>query len=59
MNQRKFQLLIEVESHAGIGEENAKIKNSGCKVFGLGRNVIFLRKSKASASKTVPQWGKR
>lgn len=41
-----------------LGEENSKTKNSSCKVFGLGRNVICLRKSKTSASKIVHQWEK-
>ena len=48
----------QVASHAGLGEECFQ-KNSSCKVFGSGRNGICLRKSKASVSKTVHQWGKQ
>ena len=40
----------EVESREGVGEEHFQ-KKSGCKVFGLGRNGICLRKSKSSVAK--------
>ena len=50
--------LSEVASHAGLGEEHSKKENSSYKVFGTGRNGICLRKSKASVSKIVHQWGK-